>query len=128
MPLKSKILLVDDYPVVRCGLAAWVNGQPDLAVCGEVSSATEAWRQIELGQPDLVVVGLMLEDGSGLDFLQRLKKRRAVARRQSSSRYRTSGCTPPAPCTPAPRGTSRNASPARPLSARSGTSSAGTSF
>ena len=68
--VKTKILIVDDHPVVREGLALRINRQSDLQVCGEAGSPAEALRMIAECRPDVLVADLMLESGSGLDLIQ----------------------------------------------------------
>jgi len=55
---KHRLLLVEDHPVTREGLAQLLNQQPDLQVCGQVGTAPEALTAAELLKPDLVVVDM----------------------------------------------------------------------
>jgi DNA-binding NarL/FixJ family response regulator len=71
---KTKILLVDDHPLVREWLTNLINQQPDMVVCGEAESASHALVVIASAQPDLVVVDLSLKDGSGIDLIKDLKE------------------------------------------------------
>ena len=70
---KSKILLVDDHPLVREWLASLINQQPDLSVCGEAESAQEALLYLANATPDLAIVDLSLKDSSGLDLIKAMK-------------------------------------------------------
>lgn len=70
---KHRILLVDDHAIVREGFTEVINGQPDLQVCGEADSAPAAMKAVEQLEPDLVVVDLSLQGGSGLDLIKNLK-------------------------------------------------------
>lgn len=70
---KRRILLVDDHAIVRDGFAEVIKTHPDLTVCGEAESAAEAIAAVERLKPDLVVVDLSLQGGSGLDLLKNLK-------------------------------------------------------
>ena len=72
---KKAILIVDDHPMLRRGLAALIASESDLAVCGEVSSCEAALRAIAQRQPDLVVVDLGLERSDGLDLVKDMKTR-----------------------------------------------------
>jgi DNA-binding NarL/FixJ family response regulator len=69
---KSRVLLVDDHSLVRKGLADLVNGQPDLEVCGEAADVGTALRLIRKHKPELVIVDLMLREGSGIDLIQQV--------------------------------------------------------
>jgi DNA-binding NarL/FixJ family response regulator len=73
MPPKIKILLVDDHPLVREGLANLIHQQPDLEVCGEAAGEPQALQMIGTLQPDIAVVDLSLEDGSGLELMKSIK-------------------------------------------------------
>jgi DNA-binding NarL/FixJ family response regulator len=64
-PRRLRVVLVDDHPVVRAGLRALLEGQPDLAVVGEADSAAEAERVVEAARPDVVLMDLALGDGPG---------------------------------------------------------------
>ena len=70
---KRRILLVDDHAIVRDGFAEVIKTHPDLAVCGEAESAAEAIAAVARLKPDLVVVDLSLQGGSGLDLIKNLK-------------------------------------------------------
>jgi DNA-binding NarL/FixJ family response regulator len=59
------VVLVDDHPVVRAGLRALLEGQPDLGVVGEADTAAEAERVVEVERPDVVLMDLALGDGPG---------------------------------------------------------------
>jgi len=75
MKTKTSVLIVDDHPVVREGLALRINRQPDLEVCGEAESPAEALRQIAACKPDLAIVDLLLKDGSGLELIRDIHTR-----------------------------------------------------
>ena len=65
---------MDDHPLVREGLQARIASQPDMQVCGEASSATEALPMVATLLPDLVTVDISLGEGSsGLDLIKRLR-------------------------------------------------------
>lgn len=73
MPPKIKVLLVDDHPLVREGLANLIHQQPDLEVCGEAASEPQALELIGRVQPDIAVVDILLENGSGLELMKSIK-------------------------------------------------------
>ena len=70
---KTKILLVDDHPLVREGLANLVHQQPDLEVCGEAASQPQALQLMAAVLPDVAIVDLSLENGSGLELMKSIK-------------------------------------------------------
>ncbi len=71
----SRILIVDDHPLVRTGLAQLIGDCPDLEVCGEAGDMAEALKLIETARPDLAIVDLSLAGGSGIDLIERIKAR-----------------------------------------------------
>ena len=71
----SRILIVDDHPLVRAGLAQLIGDCPDLEVCGEAADMAEALRLIDSDCPDLAIIDLSLAGGSGLDLIERIKSR-----------------------------------------------------
>jgi len=71
----TRILIVDDHPLVRTGFAQLIGDCPDLEVCGEAGDMTEALNQIETTAPDLAIIDLSLAGGSGLDLIERIKSR-----------------------------------------------------
>ena len=71
----TKILIVDDHPLVRTGFAQLIGDCPDLEVCGEAGNMAEALKQIDASSPDLVIIDLSLAGGSGLDLIEHIKSR-----------------------------------------------------
>jgi DNA-binding NarL/FixJ family response regulator len=72
---KSRVMLVDDHPLVRRGLGDIISREPDLELCGEAGDVQEAIREAERTQPDLIVVDLTLRTGHGLELIEKLKDR-----------------------------------------------------
>jgi DNA-binding NarL/FixJ family response regulator len=70
-----KILIVDDHPLVRAGLAQLIGDCPDLEVCAEAADMAEALTQIDSTNPDLAIIDLSLAGGSGLDLIEHIKSR-----------------------------------------------------
>lgn len=70
----ARLLIVDDHPLVRHGLAELVAAAPDLALCGETGAAGEVLPLVERLKPDLVVLDLSLKDGDGLELLRALSE------------------------------------------------------
>lgn len=68
----SRIFLVDDHPMMRAGLGQMIAAEADMEVCGEASSAAEAFAAIPLAGPDLVVTDITLPDRSGLELIKDL--------------------------------------------------------
>ncbi|HEX5061521.1 MAG TPA: response regulator transcription factor [Kofleriaceae bacterium] len=72
------VLLVDGHPIVRDGLAAWIDSQAGLEVVGHAASADEAQAIKRQLNPDLVVVGVALRNSTGIELTRRLVARRDV--------------------------------------------------
>ena len=66
-------MLVDDHELVRHGLKALIDAEPDLEVVGEAATAEEAVRRIGFDEPDVVVLDLDLPDGSGIDVCRQIQ-------------------------------------------------------
>ena len=73
MSQKIKILLVDDHPLVREGLANLIHQQPDFEVCGEAGNEPEALELVSTVQPAVAIVDITLENGSGLELVKSIK-------------------------------------------------------
>lgn len=67
---RKRILIVDDHPMMRQGLAQLINSEPDLTVCCEADTARQAFETIRQGQPDLVLVDISLPDKNGLELIK----------------------------------------------------------
>jgi len=66
-----RVLLADDHPVVRVGLRALLEGEPDIRVVGEAGSADEAVELVRELQPDVAVLDISMP-GNGLEALRRI--------------------------------------------------------
>jgi DNA-binding NarL/FixJ family response regulator len=67
------VFVVDDHPVFRAGLAATVNLEPDLRVCGEAADAGAALTLLANAKADLVLVDMSLPGKSGLELLKDIR-------------------------------------------------------
>jgi len=75
---KCKVLLVDDHPIVRQGLALLIDREADLSVCGEAEGAHTAFHAIETLKPDIVVLDISLSGPDGLDVLKEIRTKTAA--------------------------------------------------
>lgn len=71
----ARVLVVEDHPIVREGLAQLLQEQEDLVICGGVGRRSEALRAVERLKPDVVVVDISLGDGSGLELIKDIRAR-----------------------------------------------------
>jgi DNA-binding NarL/FixJ family response regulator len=65
-----RVLIVDDHPIMRVGIAAIINAQPQMQVIGQAGTACEAVRMFEAVQPDLTLMDLRLPDRSGVEAIR----------------------------------------------------------
>src|SRR3984893_4130454 len=70
---KYRVLLVDDHPIVRQGLALLIDREADLTVCGEAEGSHAAFHAIETLRPDIVVLDISLSGPDGLEVLKELR-------------------------------------------------------
>jgi len=70
---KSRVLIVEDHPVVCAGLMQLVNSQPDLACVGAADNIADARRLVEECEPHLTMLDLRLKGGDALDFIKTLR-------------------------------------------------------
>jgi DNA-binding NarL/FixJ family response regulator len=74
MAAPIRILLADDHPVVRDGLAAMLGTAADLEVVGLAGSGTEALAAIAELRPDIVLLDLEMPGANGVEVTERLSK------------------------------------------------------
>jgi len=63
-------MIVDDHPVVREGFSRFIETTPGMKVCCESGSAAEAFARYCKRRPDVVLVDLALQEGSGLELIK----------------------------------------------------------
>lgn len=72
---KHGVLIVDDHPIVRQGLAQLINQEQDLEVCGQAENASQAMQAIGELSPAMVIVDISLQDTSGMELIKDIKVR-----------------------------------------------------
>jgi DNA-binding NarL/FixJ family response regulator len=72
---KKKVLIVDDHPLLREGLGRVINQQSDMIMCGEAGDAPRGFAAVSKCSPDVVIVDISLEEGSGLELIKDLHAR-----------------------------------------------------
>src|SRR5688572_12874752 len=70
----ARILIVEDHPIVREGLTAIIQRQPDLVCSGEADGAASALSAVAIEKPDLALVDLRLRTGDGLELIKTLRQ------------------------------------------------------
>lgn len=69
-PIKKRILIVDDHPMMRQGLAQLIGAETDLVVCGEAENAALALEAISTVNADLVLADISLPGKNGLELIK----------------------------------------------------------
>jgi DNA-binding NarL/FixJ family response regulator len=69
---RKKILLVDDHPMTRAGIVQLVNKQPELEICAESGTPTDAFNELAKTNIDLVLTDLTMPGRNGIDFIKDL--------------------------------------------------------
>ena len=77
---KAKVLIVDDHPVVREGLAMHLATQPDLEVCGEAEDLPGALALLASAGPDVAIIDISLKNSSGIELIKRIRDRQDAVR------------------------------------------------
>ena len=68
--MSSRVLIIDDHPLIRSGIKRALKSEDKLDVVGEAAPKGEALAQINHHKPDAIVVDLNLPDGSGLEIIE----------------------------------------------------------
>lgn len=68
-----RLLLVDEQPILREGMARLLESEPDLKVCGQADSAAGALKEIGSRRPDLVTVDIILKGMNGIELIKQIK-------------------------------------------------------
>jgi len=71
---KHRILIVDDHPIFRQGLAQLINQEEDLCVCGEAEDYQGAMKAVAELKPAMIIVDITLKDMSGIDLIKEIRK------------------------------------------------------
>ena len=72
---KIKVVIAEDHTIVRKGLCALLQGEPDIEVVGEAENGREALRIVERLLPDVVVMDIAMPGLNGLETTRQLKKK-----------------------------------------------------
>ena len=80
MAEKLRVLIVDDHPMMRLGIAAIVNDQTDMTVTAQAGTGEEAVAEYRRSKPDVVLMDLRLPGMSGVDAIRSIRREHARAR------------------------------------------------
>jgi DNA-binding NarL/FixJ family response regulator len=84
---KTRVLIVDDHPVMRMGLVELLEHEPDLEVAGTACDVPEGLHQIEALRPDVAIVDISLKGGNGIELIEQSKARHLDVKMLVSSMY-----------------------------------------
>jgi DNA-binding NarL/FixJ family response regulator len=70
---RIRVFSVDDHPLLREGIAAIINNQPDMTVVAQSANGQDAIQQFKLHQPDVTLMDLRLPDMSGIDVMNGIR-------------------------------------------------------
>jgi DNA-binding NarL/FixJ family response regulator len=74
VPTSIRILVADDHPIVRDGLIAILNTQPDFEVIGEAATGPQTVERVTALRPDVVLLDLEMPEIDGVEALRRLRE------------------------------------------------------
>ena len=69
---KTRVLIVDDHPMVREWLAQMIKREPDLTVCGEADNAAQALDAMAMLKPDMAILDLIMKDSYGTEWIREI--------------------------------------------------------
>jgi DNA-binding NarL/FixJ family response regulator len=72
-PRKHRVLVVDDHPIVRQGLALLIDQEPDLVVCGAAEEAHSALHALATLRPDIIILDISLPGPDGIELLKTIR-------------------------------------------------------
>src|SRR5215813_2652051 len=79
-PAAIRVLSVDDHPLLRDGIAAIIDNEPDMVMVAQASSGRDAVQQFRAHRPDVTLMDLRLPDISGIEALTTIRAEFADAR------------------------------------------------
>jgi DNA-binding NarL/FixJ family response regulator len=68
-----RIFLADDHPIIRDGLKALIEQQPDMQVVGEADNGRDAWNKAALLRPDVAIIDVSMPDMDGVKVTESLR-------------------------------------------------------
>jgi DNA-binding NarL/FixJ family response regulator len=87
---KTRIVIVDDHPLMRDGLSMRITAQPGWEICGVAATEDEGFAVITEECPDLVLVDISLKLGNGIELIKRVRARNSTVKFLAISAYKES--------------------------------------
>ena len=81
-PVKTRIVVLEEHPLLRHGIAHFLNSQEDMIVCGETDNIRDARHKIQESKPHVLLTALRLGTGDTLEFLRFIHRREHGGRRE----------------------------------------------
>ncbi|WP_442510417.1 response regulator [Novipirellula sp. SH528] len=88
--VKTRIVIVDDHPLMRDGLTMRITAQPGWEVSGVAATEDEGVTVISEQCPDLVLVDISLKSGNGIELIKRVRSRNPTVKFLAISAYKES--------------------------------------
>src|SRR5205809_1728900 len=74
--VRTRILILEEHPLLRHGICDYLNRQPNLFVCGEADNIRDARDKVAECKPQILVIALRLGTGDSLEFVKAMKAER----------------------------------------------------
>src|SRR5690242_17677448 len=72
---QTRILIIDDHPLVRLSLKGVIERERDLMVCGEAEDREQALEIVSVSKPNLAIIDLTLKNSDGMELIKDLRNR-----------------------------------------------------
>jgi DNA-binding NarL/FixJ family response regulator len=70
---KTRILVVDDHPIIRDGLTELINNEADMVVCAKAGNAAEVMKAVKKERVDLAIIDMLLKNTTGTQVTKKIK-------------------------------------------------------
>ncbi|MCL2683720.1 MAG: response regulator transcription factor [Synergistaceae bacterium] len=74
------ILIADDHPLTRSGLAEWINRNENFTLAAEVEDGDSAWKILKTEKPDIALLDIQMPKESGISIAQKIKDNKLPTR------------------------------------------------
>jgi DNA-binding NarL/FixJ family response regulator len=70
---KTRVVVIDDHPMIRRGLTGLINEEPNLSVCGQAGTSREALELIAALKPNLAIIDISLDERDGIELIKEVR-------------------------------------------------------